>query len=138
MWKLVVAVFLGIIAGATPVAAQKKLHAAMEGFHAGLTKNGAAIEPYIHKKLSYGHSNGWIENYEQIRENLGKKISYKAFAVDSVEIINTGKNATVRFKAGVNAFYQDKNSVFNLKVMELWVRKWGKWKLLARQAISII
>jgi hypothetical protein len=110
----------------------------MYGFHQILVEkpDDSVLDQYLHNDLSYGHSNGWIENRKEFREHLTTKyIEYHSFKEDSIHVVQGGKIAYIRFIGDIDATLNGKRLNFHLKVLEVWVKK-NDWQLLARQAVK--
>jgi ketosteroid isomerase-like protein len=105
-------------------------------FHALIVAGGPAIDQYIDDSLSYGHSNGWIENKKEFLSDLGKMIIYHAYREDSINVSVNNNVAHARFVADVDATLNGKRSQFHLRVLEVWVKNKKGWKLFARQAVK--
>lgn len=118
------------------VAQKDQLVLRIHQFHELMTKGDAAIGKYLDDSLSYGHSNGWIENKKEFLEDLGGKITYHSFREDSMQVTIHDKVAYTRFVADVEATLGGKRSQFYLRVLEVWVQRGKDWKLFARQAVK--
>ncbi len=109
----------------------------MKRLHELMVTDRFYVDQYIDDSLSYGHSNGWIENRKEFYENLGKKLVYHSFSEDSIVITVNRNIAHARFNADIDVTMDGKRAVYKLKVLEVWVknRKKGDWDLFARQAV---
>ena len=114
-----------------------KLVESVKEFHQALVKkNTVSINQQTDKALSYGHSNGWVENKIDIIKDLETGyISYQSFKEDSITVAMNGTMANVRFVADITATMKGATSTFHLKVLEVWVKKGKRWVLFARQAV---
>lgn len=119
---------------------ETKLIQTVREFHQALVKkNIVSINQQTDKALSYGHSNGWVENKTELMKDLETGlISYQKFTEDSITVSLNGSMANVRFLANVEATMRAVTNTYSLKVLEVWVRKGNRWVLFARQAIKII
>ena len=119
---------------------ETKLIQTVREFHQALVKkNIVSINQQTDKALSYGHSNGWVENKTELMKDLETGlISYQKFTEDSITLSLNGSMANVRFLANVEATMRAVTNTYSLKVLEVWVRKGNRWVLFARQAIKII
>ena len=120
------------------VVAQKQQQAVldrMHQFHELMISDLFYIDLYIDDSLSYGHSNGWVENAKEFYANLGSKMVYHSIKEDSIRVIVNDRTATIRFVADIDVSMDGKRNTFHLKVMEVWVKK-RQWKLFARQAVK--
>lgn len=118
-------------------ASNDKLIATITGFHQALvSKNIVAINQQTDKALSYGHSNGWVENKSDLLKNLESGVmQYDSYLVDSLVITSNENLANARFSANVSATLKGQRNNFQLRVLEVWVKKGNRWVLFARQAV---
>jgi Domain of unknown function (DUF4440) len=119
---------------------EEKLIGTVKEFHQALVKkNTVSINQQTDKALSYGHSNGWVENKTDIIKDLETGyISYQNFKEDSITVFINGTMANVRFVADITATLKGTTSNFHLKVLEVWVKKGKRWVLFARQAVKYV
>jgi ankyrin repeat protein len=118
---------------------EQKLITTVKEFHQALVKkNTVSINQQTDKGLSYGHSNGWIQNKKDLINDFEtNKISYQSFVEDSITVTISENVANVRFIANIEATMNG-NAVtnYNLRVYEVWVKKGKRWLLFGRQAIK--
>ncbi len=117
---------------------EQKLVTTVKEFHQALVnKNTISINQQTDKALSYGHSNGWVESKTDMIKNLETNyISYQSFKEDSIKVSSNGNIANVRFVATIEASLKDSKTTYNLKVLEVWVKKGKRWLLFARQSVK--
>ena len=117
---------------------EQKLLTTLKEFHQALVnKNTISINQQTDKALSYGHSNGWVETKTDMIKNLETNyISYQSFKEDSIKVSSNGNIANVRFVAAIEASLKDSRITYNLKVLEVWVKKGKRWLLFARQSVK--
>ena len=117
---------------------EQKLLTTVKEFHQALVnKNTISINQQTDKSLSYGHSNGWVETKTDMIKNLETNyISYQSFKEDSIKVSSNGNIANVRFLAAIEASLKDSRITYNLKVLEVWVKKGKRWLLFARQSVK--
>ncbi len=117
---------------------EQKLVTTVKEFHQALVnKNTISINQQTDKALSYGHSNGWVETKTDMIKNLETNyISYQSFKEDSIKVSSNGNIANVRFVATIEASLKDSRTTYNLKVLEVWVKKGKRWLLFARQSVK--
>ena len=117
---------------------EEKLITTVKEFHQALVKkNTVSINQQTDKAVSYGHSNGWVENKTDIIKDLETGyISYQAFKEDSITVLINGTMANVRFVADIAATMKGTSYNFHLKVLEVWAKKGKRWVLFARQAVK--
>lgn len=103
-----------------------------------IKKDTATLMKLLHGKLSYGHSNGWIETRnEQITNLYNGTINYHKIDQPELQVMLNGTTATVR---GNGVFEVDmkgqEHMVFDLHVMQTWIWEDGRWQMLNRQSMS--
>jgi len=130
--------FFFLVAFASAQTDEEKLVTTLKEFHQALVnKNTVSINQQTDKALSYGHSNGWVENKTDIIKDLETGyISYQGFKEDSITVAINGNMANVRFVADITATMKATTTTFHLKVLEVWVKKGKRWVLFARQAVK--
>lgn len=101
--------------------------------------NRTVLEQLTSDKLSYGHSNGLIEDKSAyIEAILDGTSKFTSIDVTDQTISINGDVAIVRhkFTAGTANKGQQPGTV-RLSVLLVWQKQKGKWLLLARQATKI-
>lgn len=136
MKKLLIAImlFVNIV-----VHAQNKVLHYMQELHHSMVmqSNTSAISKYIYDSLSYGHSNGWIETKTNFIKNLSTGyIKYHSIKEDSVQVVQEGNTAYIRFIADIDVTLNQKRATYHLKVLEVWIQKKNRWVLMVRQAVK--
>ena len=98
-----------------------------------------ALEKITLVDLSYGHSNGRIEDRNQFIEALVSKSSDFLTITPSQQSVRiTGKNAIVRHRLDATIMDGGKPGEVHLYVLLVFKKETGEWKLLARQASRVI
>jgi len=116
---------------------EAKLIRTIKEFHKALVDgNTISVNQQTDKMLSYGHSNGWIQNKNEVINDLKSgHLDYLAFTEDSVVVNINGNLASARFIGGVEASMDGVKASYKLRVLEVWTKKSNRWLLFARQAI---
>lgn len=129
---------VGLTAAYAQPADEMKLVATVKEFHQALVnKNTVLLNQQTDKVLSYGHSNGWVQNKKELIGNLESGlISYQSFKEDSIVVNLNGNVANVRFKADIDATMNGGSNNYKLRVLEVWIKKSKRWVLFARQAVK--
>ena len=102
------------------------------------TADTTTLKQLLHKDVSYGHSNAWIENKNEMISHLGSgKISYNK--IENKDFIwSAAKDwATVRSKASIDYVLDGKPGALTLHVLQVWIKTNRGWQLLARQSTKI-
>ncbi|MCY7353265.1 MAG: nuclear transport factor 2 family protein [Cytophagaceae bacterium] len=88
--------------------------------------------------LSYGHSNGLVEDKAAFIEALASgKSDFVTIDLTGQTIRMTGDVAVVRHKLSARTSNDGKPGTANLAVLLVWQKQKGAWVLLARQAVKI-
>jgi hypothetical protein len=104
-----------------------------------MQNNNSKILELFSDDVSFGHSNGWVQNYQDFKTDFESgKVKYqfvKQTELNEFKIKN--KFANVRRIIAVKGFY--KNEIFEMKlsVLELWIKQKGIWKLWSRQSATL-
>ncbi len=88
--------------------------------------------------LSYGHSSGLVENKADFVEHIASgKSDFVTIDLAEQSITVTDKVAIVRHL--LSAAVNDNNTpaTLKLRVILVWHKEKGEWKLLARQAVKV-
>lgn len=103
-----------------------------------IAKDTAALSSLLHDKLTYGHSNGWVEGKEEQMANLyNGTITYHKIDQPELEVIMTGDVATVRGNGIFDVDYKgSEHLVFDLNVMQTWVWEDVRWQMVNRQSVG--
>ena len=90
------------------------------------------------EKLSYGHSSGHIDDKKEFVEKLSSGASdFVTLDLTEQTISISDKVAIVRHTLNAKTNDGGKPGEAHLKVLLIWQKQKGGWKLLARQAIKI-
>ncbi len=95
-----------------------------------------ALRSLTSERLTYGHSSGKIEDRESFVTSLVTKTSdFESIILSDQEVSVEGDVAWVRHILKGNTIETGKPSPVNLKILLIWTKEGGIWKLLARQAV---
>lgn len=119
-------------ASAEVATAAEKLRAAM------VDPDAAVLSELVAEDLNYGHSGGKIDSKAVfIKDLIEKKPDFLTVTVteQEIKVLDSGL-AIVRHK--LNADYDDsgKRGKVSLRVLGVWQKQGGAWKLLVRQAVN--
>jgi len=142
MYKIMVAIAIFINAGATANAqsqAEKKVIEAIESLRiAMINADKNALENLVADKLSYGHSGGAVDDKKNFVEKIvSGQSDFVTIDLSEQTISISGKTAIVRHILKAKTNDGGKPGEVNLRVLLVWQKQNGKWKLLARQAVRI-
>jgi len=104
-----------------------------------MQNNDSNILNLFAKDVSFGHSNGWVQNFEDFKKDFNsKKVMYSN--IEQIEIYEAKKYKNVysiRRKIKVSGIYKNQNFEMILGLLEIWKKEKSVWKLWSRQSIEI-
>jgi len=104
-----------------------------------VSADGNTLDELTAEKLSYGHSNGLIENKkEYIRKITSGENVYVKLNHSNQSVSISGDAAIVRLQFQAETIADGKPGASKLYVLMVWQKQGKKWKLLARQGVKII
>lgn len=101
-----------------------------------LGKDEAVLKQVLHKDLSFGHSNGWVQTKNDILDDFRSgKLTYNKFDNSSTVIINISKKwATVKISTNAEGVVNGNAFKLTLHIMQVWMNTKKGWQLYARQS----
>ncbi len=103
-----------------------------------IAKDTNVLKQLLHKDLSYGHSNGWVETKgEVIKDLTNGKLTYIKINTKNTTWTVTKTVATMRNSADINYELDGKPGELLLHVLQLWLKTNKGWQLLARQSTKL-
>jgi len=125
----------GNAASASPevAAAAERLRIAM------IDPTAAALGALVADDLSYGHSSGKVDTKASFIGDLvdGKSDFVAITITDQTIKVVDGQTAIVRHTLAADTNDSGKPGKVALKILGVWQKQGGSWKLLARQAVRI-
>jgi Domain of unknown function (DUF4440) len=98
-------------------------------------KDTAVVKSLLHKKALFGHSNGWVQNKDEvIRDMNSGHLVYKKIDQQSVMINLDKKYATVKERMEVTGNKGGTDFTLTLFVLQQWVKTKKGWQLWIRQS----
>jgi ketosteroid isomerase-like protein len=99
----------------------------------------AVLEKLTAVKLSYGHSGGHVDDKKEFVEKLASGSSdFVTIDLTEQTISITEKVAVVRHVLTAKTNDGGKPADVRLRILLIWQKQKGGWKLLARQAVKIV
>ena len=120
--------------------AQQQLDQAISTWRmAVLAADEATLKALVADELSYGHSNGKIENKaEFVSVIVSKENVYKRLDLSEQTISMVDKNtAIVRHKMAVDVVSDGEQKSFYIGVLQVWIKRKNTWQMMARQAFKL-
>lgn len=103
-----------------------------------IDKNRGMLESLTADSLSYGHSGGKTENKSSFVENIASgRSDFLNIEISEQTISIVNRNAIVRHTLQADTNDGGKAAKIRLKILLVWVKEKGEWKLLARQAVKV-
>lgn len=104
-----------------------------------MKNNDPKIVNLFAEDVSFGHSNGWIQNLDDFKKDFSsKKVMYKKIAQTEVSEIKKYKNTvSLRRIISVQGLYKNQDFEMKLGVLEIWIKMKSEWKLWSRQSVEI-
>ncbi len=101
-----------------------------------LQKDEMTLQSVLHKELSFGHSNGWIQSKNDILNDFKSgKLTYSNIENNSSAIVNISKKyATVKTNTNAEGVVNGTAFKLTLHVMQFWIKTKKGWQLIARQS----
>ncbi len=116
-----------------------KLNTAIETLKSAMVSaDENLLQSIVSEELSYGHSNGLLENKKEFIANLvSKQNPFIEIKLTDQTITSYGKTAIVRHNLFANTINNGNPSTVKLKILLVFKYVKGKWLLLARQAVKV-
>lgn len=103
-----------------------------------ISGNKADLESLVWDNLTYGHSNGHIEDKAAFVTALStKKSDFKTIELSEIGVTMAGNMAIVRHLLRGNTNDGGIPAKVNLGVVLVWEKRAEEWKLLARRSFKI-
>lgn len=118
-----------------------KLKTLLEEFRKALQDpDEKKLNELISPQLTYGHSNGVLDTKQSLITNYTSgKSNFDDLEFSEISIIENATTAVIRHTLKAKSLDEGKEpSVVFLKVMLVWTKEKGTWKLMARQAIKAL
>lgn len=112
--------------------AVEKLKAAM------ISGDRAALSAVASDSLSYGHSGGNVQNKEEFVEAIASgKSDFVTIDLSDQTVSVVGNTAVVRHILSATTNDGGKPGAVKIKILLVFIKEKGEWKLLARQAVKL-
>ena len=104
-----------------------------------LQKDETVLKSVLHKDLSFGHSNGWIQTRADILNDFASgKLTYNKIENNSSAIVTISKKyATVKTNTNAEGSVNGTAFKLTLHVMQFWIKTETGWQLIARQSAKL-
>ena len=103
---------------------------------ATLGQDKTQLEALCAEQLSYGHSDGRVQNKAQFIEGvMTRKAIVKSLTLSDHTIAVVGTDAIARHASTSESETDGKLTSTKIGVLQVWQKQGGNWKLLARQSV---
>ncbi|WP_313599824.1 nuclear transport factor 2 family protein [Epilithonimonas vandammei] len=104
-----------------------------------MENNNSKILELFSDDVSFGHSNGWIQNKDDFKKDFESgKVKYQSVKQTELkEFKIKNKFANIRRIIAVKGLYKNETFEMKLSVLEFWIQQKGIWKLWSRQSVSL-
>ena len=105
-----------------------------------LQKDEVVLKSILHKEVSYGHSNGWIQskNDDILNDFKSGKLTYNNIQNNSSAIVKISeKYATVKTNTNAEGVVNGTAFKLTLHIMQFWIKTKKGWQLIARQSTKL-
>lgn len=117
---------------------QSLLDAERARFEAMTRRDTTALRQMLAEELTYVHSNGLRESKAEHLSNIAKgRIVYQEMVPIETQVRRYGKVGLITGVVRVGGLYEDRRFELRLRYTSAYVRKGGKWRLVAWQSGSL-
>lgn len=104
-----------------------------------IQNNDSKVLDLFKDDVSFGHSNGWIQNYSDFKRDFSsKKVIYDKIEQIEISELKKDKNiCSLRRKIKVSGTYKTQKFEMILALLEIWKKEKSVWKLWSRQSVEI-
>ena len=118
---------------------EKSLMSQVSKLDSLMENNNSKILELFSDDVSFGHSNGWIQNKDDFKKDFESgKVKYQSVKQTELkELKIKNKFANIRRIIAVKGLYKNETFEMKLSVLEFWIQQKGIWKLWSRQSVKI-
>lgn len=111
----------------------------VEALREGLLKaDKAQLERLTAEQVSYGHSDGRVQNKAEFIEGvMTRKATVKSLNFPDLKVAVAGDAAIARHLYESESETDGKTTNTKIGILEVWQKQGGNWKLLARQGYKL-
>lgn len=124
---------------AADTADQAAIEKQVDALRAALLKGDkAALETLASDQLSYGHSDGRVQNKAEFIDGvMNRKATVKTLTFPELKVAVTGDAAVARHIYLSDSEQDGKATNTKIGALQVWQKQNGAWKLLARQGFKL-
>jgi hypothetical protein len=104
-----------------------------------VSKDQKTLASLLYSEVSYGHSNGWVQNKADVINDLQSgKLSYDKIENLASSVVAISDHwATTRTVTNAEGKVNGNAFQFKLHILEVWLKTSDGWQLLARQSTKL-
>lgn len=97
-----------------------------------------ALKQLLHKDVTYGHSNGWVQTKQDvINDMVSGKLLYSKIESSDLKWTVSKDWTSVRSTTTVEATLNGNKVDLKLHVLEVWQKTNKGWQMIARQSTKL-
>jgi hypothetical protein len=103
-----------------------------------VTRNKVVLSQLLHEKVSYGHSNGWVQTKREVMDDFfNGKLKYTSIEgipgeIELIKNMAMVRSETMAEGVGNGIFFK-----MRLQILQVWMWEKNKWLLIARQSVKL-
>lgn len=102
-----------------------------------IEKKTDSLNLILDERLSYIHSNGWVQTKKEFIDDFTSKLIYHDISLTELNARVYRRSAVITGKGHFNASLNGNRTETNLFFTEVYIRYGNKWKLASRHANKI-
>ncbi|MCY0976103.1 hypothetical protein PGH12_12540 [Chryseobacterium wangxinyae] len=104
-----------------------------------MQNNDDKIINLLSPDVSFGHSNGWIQNLDDFKKDFSsKRVIYQEIKqIEISELKQNKRSISLRRTINVSGSYKSNDFKMKLALLEIWIKNRSVWKLWSRQSVEI-
>lgn len=103
-----------------------------------MEKDSIVLLKILHPKLTFGHSNGWVETKgDVIKDIRSSYLQYEKLETTNISIVTGNDWASIRMNVAAKGVVNEKLFDLQLYVLQVWKQMKSGWQLIARQSAKL-
>ena len=102
-----------------------------------IEKKTDSLNLILDERLSYIHSNGWVQNKKEFIDDFNGKLTYHSINLSELHVRVYRRSAVITGKGHFSVSLEGNRVETDLFFTEVYVRYGNKWKLASRHANKI-
>ena len=103
-----------------------------------IQKDSVTLKQLLHKNVTYGHSSGWVQTWQQVLDDFKSgKLTYSKIVNEDSKWTVDKDWASLRTTTNVTVTADGEKKDLKLHVLAVWWKTNKGWQLIARQSTKI-